>query len=184
MSRARAGTRTRGRGGARRRATRRTPVRRIPPARYRSITISITGGIAVITLNRPEARNAINIDMVRELHAALEALGRDETTRVLVLTGAGRVAFASGADIRELRDRRAADALRGINSSLFFAVERFPLPTIAAVNGYALGGGCELALACDLRIASASPRSDSGSSRRPERPTVCRGSWARDARAS
>jgi enoyl-CoA hydratase len=112
----------------------------------------------VLALHRPEARNAINLEVVNEMHAALEALGRDESTRVLILTGSGGTAFAAGADIRELRDRRSADALRGINSSLFLAVERFPLPTIAAVNGYALGGGCELALACDLRIAGESAR--------------------------
>jgi enoyl-CoA hydratase len=126
--------------------------------RLRSLRVESSEGIAVVTLHRPEARNAINLEVVNELHAVLEALGRDGTTRVLILTGAGKAAFASGADIRELRDRRAADALRGINSSLFMAVERFPLPTIAAVNGYALGGGCELALACDLRVAGESAR--------------------------
>jgi len=162
MKRARPGTA--GGAGTRRRprrAARRPPARprpRAAPARFGSIKLAISDGIAVVTLNRPEARNAINLQVVNELHAVLETLGRDETTRVLILTGAGKTAFASGADIRELRERRAADALRGINSSLFLAVERFPLPTIAAVNGYALGGGCELALACDLRIASESAR--------------------------
>jgi enoyl-CoA hydratase len=126
--------------------------------RFRSIELVTADGIAVITLNRPEARNAINLEMVNELHAALDRLARDGTTRALILTGAGKAAFASGADIRELRERRAADALRGINSSLFLEVERFPLPTIAAVNGYALGGGCELALSCDLRISAESAR--------------------------
>jgi len=120
--------------------------------------VETSDGIAVVTIHRPEARNAINLEVVNEMHAALQALADDQTTRVLILTGSGRMAFASGADIRELRDRRAADALRGINSSLFMAVERFPLPTIAAVSGYALGGGCELALACDLRIAGESAR--------------------------
>ena len=153
--------RARGRAGggrSRGRERRADGARRSAPPRFHSIELAAAEGIAVVTLNRPEARNAINLEVVDELHAALEALGRDETTRVLILTGAGKVAFASGADIRELRERRAADALRGINSSLFLAVERFPLPTIAAVNGYALGGGCELALACDLRIASESSR--------------------------
>jgi enoyl-CoA hydratase len=126
--------------------------------RYRSLRVESSDGIAVVTIHRPEARNAINLEVVNEMHAALAALGEDERTRVLILTGSGRTAFASGADIRELRDRRAADALRGINSSLFMAVERFPLPTIAAVSGYALGGGCELALSCDLRIAGESAR--------------------------
>lgn len=115
-------------------------------------------GIALVTLDRPEARNAINLEMVRCLGEALADLAADAATRVVILTGAGGAAFASGADIRELRERRAADALRGINSGLFLEIERFPLPVIAAVNGVALGGGCELALACDLRIAAASAR--------------------------
>jgi enoyl-CoA hydratase len=128
------------------------------PARFSSLRVESSDGVAVVTIHRPEARNAINLEVVNEMHAALQGLADDRTTRVLILTGSGRTAFASGADIRELRDRRAADALRGINSSLFMAVERFPLPTIAAVTGYALGGGCELALACDLRIAGESAR--------------------------
>ncbi len=131
--------------------------RRRTAAGPRSIALESTAGIAVLTLNRPAARNAINLEMVEEIRAALGDLAGDGTTRVLVLTGAGS-AFASGADIRELRGRRAGDALRGINSSLFLEIERFALPTIAAVRGYALGGGCELALACDLRIAGESAR--------------------------
>ena len=131
---------------------------RAAAGRFRSLRVESAEGIAVVTIHRPEARNAINLEVVNEMHAALRALEDDAATRVLILTGAGGAAFASGADIRELRERRAADALRGINSSLFLAVERFPLPTIAAVSGYALGGGCELALACDLRIASESAR--------------------------
>jgi len=145
--------RTRGRGAAARR-----PPRHAAAARFRSLRLEISDGIAVLTIQRPESRNAISLEVVNEMHAALQALGQDETTRVLILTGSGRAAFASGADIRELRDRRAAEALRGINSSLFMAVERFPLPTIAAVAGYALGGGCELALSCDLRVAGESAR--------------------------
>jgi enoyl-CoA hydratase len=117
-----------------------------------------SGGIAVVTLDRPEVRNAIDLGMIGDLHRALDALAADPATRVLILTGSGRAAFASGADIRQLRSRRAADALRGINSTLFLKLEQFPAPTIAAVNGYALGGGCELALACDLRIAGESAR--------------------------
>jgi len=124
----------------------------------RTIALDSAAGIAVLTLNRPGARNAINLEMVEEIRAALGLLAKDSGTRVLILTGAGSGAFASGADIRELRGRRAADALRGINSSLFLEIERFALPTIAAVRGYALGGGCELALACDLRIAGESAR--------------------------
>lgn len=126
--------------------------------RFRSIRLELAAGIAVLTLNRPGARNAINLEVVEEMRAALVRLARDSGARVLILTGAGTAAFASGADIGELRDRRAADALRGINSSLFLEIEQFAVPTIAAVSGYALGGGCELALACDLRVAGESAR--------------------------
>jgi enoyl-CoA hydratase len=130
-------------------------VRRTP--RFRTLRTETAAGVALVTLHRPEVRNAINLEMVEDLHRALEALARDPATRVLVLTGEGR-AFASGADLREILKRRPLDALRGINSTLFLRIEEFPVPTIAAVNGYALGGGCELALACDLRIAAQSAR--------------------------
>jgi len=121
----------------------------------RTIRWTVDGdGIAILSLNRPEARNAINREMVRELHAALEELGEDPRVRVLILRGEGGKAFAAGADIAEMRERRALDAFRQINARLFQAVEDFPHPVIAAIEGYALGGGCELALACDLRVAA------------------------------
>ena len=125
--------------------------------KFKHLLVEFADGIAVVTLNRPEVRNAIDLATVDDLHWALDLLASYGRTRVLILTGAGP-AFASGADIRELRKRRAPDALRGINAGLFEQVERFPAPTIAAVNGHALGGGCELALACDLRIAAQSAR--------------------------
>ena len=155
----------------------RTPTRRAPRARFRTLLLEQDAdGVALITLNRPEVRNAINLELVQEMHAALDRLAADPRTRVVILTGAtvgtgdgaagvagagpgsGTVAFASGADIRELRGRRATDALRGINSNMFLKVEQFPLPTIAAVRGVALGGGCEMALACDIRIAGETAR--------------------------
>jgi enoyl-CoA hydratase len=115
-------------------------------------------GVARITLNRPDVRNAINRTMVDELHAALGALeGRDDV-RALVIAAEGGKAFMSGADIAELRERRRADALEGINSTLFGRVERFPHPTVAAIVGWCLGGGCELALSCDFRVAGESSR--------------------------
>jgi enoyl-CoA hydratase len=109
-------------------------------------------GIAVCTFNRPDQRNALNLEMVGEIRSLLEELTLAGKTRVLIFRGAGGKSFISGADIAELRERRSADALARINSSLFAQIEAFPMPTIAAIRGYALGGGCELALACDLRI--------------------------------
>lgn len=91
--------------------------------------------------------------MVRELRQVLERLAADPELKVLIFTGAGGKAFISGADIAELRERVRADAFRRINNSLFREIEQFPAPTIAAVRGYALGGGCELAISCDLRVA-------------------------------
>ncbi|WP_395245028.1 enoyl-CoA hydratase/isomerase family protein [Agromyces sp. MMS24-K17] len=109
----------------------------------------------VATLNRPEARNAIDQAMVDALHllcAELEAI-----PRVLILAGAGGM-FASGADIAQLRERRAADALRGINTTAFARVRALPMPVIAAIDGVALGGGAELAYAADLRLGTPTTR--------------------------
>ena len=108
-------------------------------------------GYLVATLHRPEARNAIDTATVDALHELCAGLER--APQPLVLTGAGGV-FAAGADIRQLRERGPADALAGINSGLFDRIARLPLPTIAAVDGPAIGGGAELAYACDLRLAT------------------------------
>jgi enoyl-CoA hydratase len=119
-----------------------------------TILSTSSAGIAEVTLNRPEARNAINLQMVRELRQALDELSGRDDVRALILRGAGEKAFAAGADIADLFGRTSREALLSINSQLFQAVEDFPLPTIAAIRGYALGGGLELALACDIRIAA------------------------------
>ncbi len=119
-----------------------------------NISVEIDGQIATLTIDRPEVRNALDLETVNECHAALQELGRDGSVGVLIITGAGHQAFVSGADINDIRRRTLEDGLAAINSSLCSAVERFPRPTIAAVNGYAVGGGCELALACDIRVAS------------------------------
>jgi len=110
---------------------------------------------AIVTLNRPEQRNAIDQDMVSSLHTVCDSLERDPAP--LILTG-GPDIFAAGADISQLRHRRHTDALAGINSGLFDRIARLPLPTIAAVAGPAIGGGAELAYACDFRIATSTAR--------------------------
>ncbi|GAA3952937.1 enoyl-CoA hydratase/isomerase family protein [Actinoplanes auranticolor] len=119
-----------------------------PPA---TVKVEESDDRVVVTLHRPQARNAINAAMVRELHDV--CAGLEERPRLLLLTGDGGT-FAAGADITELRDRGREQALQGINSRLFDRIARLPLPTVAAVDGWALGGGAELAYACDVRLAS------------------------------
>ena len=105
----------------------------------------------VVELHRPEARNAINGRMIAELHRVCAELEADP--KPLLLTGHGTV-FAGGADISELRERGREEALAGINSRLFERLHRLPAPTVAAVDGWALGGGAELSYSCDIRIAT------------------------------
>jgi enoyl-CoA hydratase len=116
-----------------------------------TLTVEERADRVVVTLCRPEARNAINAAMVRELHDVCARL--EDAPRLLLLTGDGGT-FAAGADIGELRERGRDQALQGINSRLFDRIARLPMPTVAAVDGYALGGGAELAYACDIRLAS------------------------------
>jgi len=111
--------------------------------------------VAVLRVNRPEVRNALDLATVREMSAALETLSTDDSVGAIVITGAGDTVFVSGADINAIKARTRDDGLAAINSSLFAAIDKCPKVTIAAVNGLALGGGCELALSCDLRIAAA-----------------------------
>lgn len=111
----------------------------------------------LVQLNRPEVRNAIDQAMVDDLHAVCAVLERHP--RILILTGTeagGRGVFASGADIAQLRERRRDDALAGINSTVFARIAQLPMPVIAALDGFALGGGAELAYAADFRLATAS----------------------------
>ncbi|MEW2016036.1 enoyl-CoA hydratase/isomerase family protein [Rhodococcus sp. NPDC076796] len=105
----------------------------------------------VVTLAREKQRNAIDAEMIGELHEVCALVEQDP--KIVVLTGEGEH-FAGGADINQLRARTRDDALRGINRNLFDRIAALPLPTIAAVRGYALGGGAELSYACDIRIAS------------------------------
>ncbi|MEL6183354.1 MAG: enoyl-CoA hydratase-related protein [Myxococcota bacterium] len=113
------------------------------------------GDIGLVTLDRPEVRNAINAEMIEDLGRVLDEVASAGTFRALVLRGSGEEAFAAGADIAQLIERNAEDALRRINAALFRRLEDQPVPTIAAIRGYALGGGCELAMACDIRVAAA-----------------------------
>lgn len=109
----------------------------------------------VVELHRPDAKNAINDDMVVELHGVCEGLEQDP--RILIITGARNgsdTVFSAGADIRRLLARGREEALQGINSNLFSRIARLPMPVIAAVDGFAIGGGAELAYAADVRIAS------------------------------
>lgn len=116
-----------------------------------ALNITDGGDRVVVELHRPEVRNAIDRQMVDELHAVCASL--EQTPRILILIGSDGV-FASGADIAELRERRRDDALAGINSTLFARIAALPLPVIAALDGHALGGGAELAFAADFRLGT------------------------------
>jgi len=117
------------------------------------------GRVAILTLNRPEKRNALNTALRRSLIAALQAAAQDDEVRAIVVTGAGDKAFVAGADISEFEGRSPVDQYRVMSGpSIYSAVEESAKPVIAAINGFCLGGGMELALACDIRIASTSAR--------------------------
>lgn len=122
------------------------------------ILVTREDNIETLTLNRPDAMNALDGDMVQALHAELDRLEQDREIGAVILTGAGEKAFVAGADIAELRERRAPEAFDRVNQHLFRRVAELPMPTIAAVRGWALGGGCELTLSCDLRVASPSAK--------------------------
>jgi enoyl-CoA hydratase len=122
---------------------------------YETLLLERRGRVAIITINRPEKRNALNIKTREEGAALIEELRGDDSVGVVVITGAGDKAFIAGADIAEFAGRTALTQRQVMtNRSLFNAIDTFPKPVIAMVNGYCLGGGCELALACDIRIAS------------------------------
>jgi enoyl-CoA hydratase len=120
----------------------------------KNVKYELRDRIAWITIDRPEVRNALDLQTVNELHAVISQYQTSEDAGVAVLSGAGEKVFVSGADIRDIRSRNKFDALNGINSRLFKALEDCEKPVIAAINGLALGGGCELALACDIRVCS------------------------------
>jgi enoyl-CoA hydratase len=124
-------------------------------ASYETLLLEKRGRVALITINRPDKLNALNIRTRQEGAQALDELREDAEVRVVVITGAGDKSFVAGADIAEFDGRTAVtqrDVMTG--RSLFTAVDSFPKPVIAMINGFCLGGGCELAISCDLRVAS------------------------------
>ncbi|WHY59666.1 enoyl-CoA hydratase/isomerase family protein [Cytobacillus firmus] len=121
---------------------------------FNNILVRAEEGIGFIIINRPELRNALNIDTLLEIETALDKMRDDEDIRVIIFTGAGEKSFAAGADISQLSKRTMIDALKPNMTATYRKIEDYEKPTIAAINGYALGGGLELALACDIRVAS------------------------------
>lgn len=119
---------------------------------FKAIQVEPGAEVCLIRLSRPEAKNAIDQTMVDELHSVCAYL--EENPQTAIIAGTDGI-FASGADIAQLRERRRDDALRGINNTIFHRIAQLPMPVIAAVDGYALGGGLELALAADFRVATA-----------------------------
>jgi 3-hydroxypropionyl-coenzyme A dehydratase len=124
------------------------------------IQLEPQGEIALLRINRPEALNAMNIDVILELSRTLDIVGADESIKVVIITGAGEKSFCAGADISYMVniDPITAEKYASSAQSVLNKIERLEKPVIAAVNGYALGGGCELAMVCDIRIASSNAK--------------------------
>jgi enoyl-CoA hydratase len=123
---------------------------------YENLIFENQDGIGIITINRPQALNALNADTMAELDALVDAIAKDPSVKVVIITGAGDKAFVAGADIAYMQPMTAVEGRTWakFGQAVFNKIENLPQPVIAAVNGYALGGGCELAMACDIRIAS------------------------------
>ncbi|MCU7617251.1 enoyl-CoA hydratase-related protein [Chryseobacterium sp. PBS4-4] len=124
---------------------------------YENIIVSKEDKTAIITINRPESLNALNAKTINEISSALDELASDAEIRVIILTGSGEKSFVAGADIKEFSDfdqKKAEELARNGHNNLFNKIENLSKPVIAAVNGFALGGGLELAMACHIRYAS------------------------------
>ena len=121
-----------------------------------NITTQTTDGICIVKINRPEKLNAMNIDVAKEIISTFQQLEKDDNVKVIILTGEGEKAFSAGADIEYMSKISAEESERyaKLGQELTATVENITKPTIAAVNGFALGGGCELGMCCDLRLAS------------------------------
>ncbi len=124
---------------------------------HKEIFTERKGKIAILYLNRPEKFNALNISLLNKINSTLKAISKDDKIRAIILTGIGEKAFAAGADISEFSEFKSKEAMqlsKKGKEKVFDFIEDFSKPIIAAINGYALGGGLELALSCDIRIAS------------------------------
>lgn len=123
---------------------------------YETLTYEKEGAIGILTLNRPKALNALNRQLLVDLRHQLEEIEKDTTLRALIVTGAGPKSFVAGADIAEMKDMGPEEAVKfvHIGQNVMRTFERLTIPVIAAVNGFALGGGCELALSCDIVLAA------------------------------
>lgn len=124
-------------------------------SQYNNLKFSREGHIGILTLSRPKALNALNTELLLELKDLVEKIAKDETLYVLIITGEGK-AFVAGADITEMKNFDSIEGLKygELGASVLRNIQKLKIPSIAAVNGFALGGGCELAMCCDIRIAS------------------------------
>lgn len=127
---------------------------------FENLLVEISDGTAIVTVNRPKALNALNEQTLRELQNAFCAFAENNAVEVVIITGSGEKAFVAGADISAMHPMSALEArhFARLGHDLMRSIETCPKPVIAAVNGFALGGGCELALACDIRLASENAR--------------------------
>jgi len=127
---------------------------------YKNLLCQKENGLAIITLNRPKELNALNSELLSELSSLLDEIAVDESARVVIITGSGDRAFVAGSDVKEMQNKTSITVREFVltNRKANEKIENLPKPVIAAINGYALGGGCELAMSCDFRIASENAR--------------------------
>jgi len=124
------------------------------------IDLKVAEGIATVTVNRPKSMNALSQEVLEQMEQVIKDVAKNDQVRALIITGAGNKAFVAGADISAMVDMTAQEAREYsiVAHNLYGMIEQLPIPVIAAINGYALGGGCELALVCDIRIAASAAK--------------------------